>query len=218
MKTLEELAVGFDRLSASRSCEKLMDTYSYLHTKMMHEEYMKLWAHRDDCRLEMPWGVYESYEGVKRCYLKDHGDRSYPETQQLLHGLLCVHAMGTSIIEVAGDGKTAKGVWISPGFETSAEDGKADCVWAWSEYGVDFILDTDGNWKIWKMKIYPLFRAPYDKCWTDIPPYDGFMLDVSIDHPLEKPIWNYDPNKQFPMNYPPIPAPYETYDDVGFNW
>lgn len=218
MKSLEELAQGFDRLGAAQACEKLMSVYSFLHTRMRHEDYMKLWAHRDDCKLEMPWGAYEGFSGVERCYLKDHGDRSYPETQALLKGLLCVHCIGTSIIEVAGDGRTAKGVWISPGFETAAEDGEGQGMWAWSEYGVDFIQEDDGQWKIWKMKVYPLFQAPYDTCWTDVPPYDGFMLDTTIDHPLEKPIWTYDPSRQFPMNNPPTPIPYKTYADIGYNW
>lgn len=217
MKTLEQLSHELDRLGAAGQCEKLMSVYVSLHAEMRHIEYMKLWAHREDCKLEMPWGAYEGFAGVERCYLKDHGDRSMPETQELLKGLLCVHCIGTSVIEVAEDGRTAKGVWISPGFETAAEDGKPMGMWAWSKYGVDFILEEDG-WKIWKMKVYPLFQAPYDTCWTDVPPYDGFMLDTTCDHPLERPIWNYDPNGVYPDDQPAPPQPYKTYADVGYTW
>ena len=112
MKTMEELAFELDRVGAAQQCEQLMSVYVSLHMEMRHIEYMQLWAHRPDCKLEMPWGAYEGFEGVERCYLKDHGDRSMPEIQELLKGLLCVHCIGTSVIEVAQDGKTARGVWI----------------------------------------------------------------------------------------------------------
>lgn len=218
MKTLETMAFELDRIGAAQKCEQLMSVYVNLHAAMRHVDYLKLWAKRDDCRLEMPWGAYEGYQSVERCYLVDHGDRSYPETQELLHGLLCVHAIGTSVIEVAEDGKTARGVWISPGFETANEDADGPKgMWAWSKYGVDFLLEEDG-WKIWKMKVYPLFQAPYDTPWTDVPPYGGFLLDTSIDHPLERPIWNYDPKGIYPDDQPAPPQPYRTYDDAGYIW
>ena len=70
MKTLEELAFELDRLGAAQKCEQLMSTYVNLHAAMRHYAYMKLWAHRDDCKLEMPWGAYEGFAGVERCYLK----------------------------------------------------------------------------------------------------------------------------------------------------
>lgn len=157
MKNMEELAFELDRVGAAQKCEQLMTTYVSLHMEMRHKDYLRLWTQRPDCKLEMPWGAYEGYAGVERCYLKDHGDRSMPEIQELLKGLLCVHTIGTSVIEVAADGKTARGVWISPGFETANEgtDGPMG-MWAWSKYGVDFLLEEDG-WKIWKMKVYPLF-------------------------------------------------------------
>ncbi len=58
------------------------------------------------------------------------------------------------------------------------------------------------------MKVYPLFQG--DTCWTDVPPYDGFMLETTCDHPLERPIWNYDPNGHYPEDQP---APPEAYRD-----
>ena len=129
MKTLEELAFELDRVGAAQQCEQLMSVYVSLHMEMRHIDYMKLWTHREDCKLEMPWGAYEGFKGVERCYMEDHGDRSMPEIQELLKGLLCVHTIGTSVIEVAEDGQTARGVWISPGFETANEGPEACGSW-----------------------------------------------------------------------------------------
>lgn len=218
MKTLEELAFELDRVGAAQKCEQLMSTYVNLVAAMRCRDYVQLWARRDDCRLEMPWGVYEGYAGVERCYLVDHGDRSTPELEPALRGLLCIHSLGTSIIEVAGDGQTAKGVWLSPGFETTNTPEKGpQAMWSWGKYGVDFIQE-DGEWKIWRMKLYPLFLSPFETCWTDIPPYAGPDQATSIDHPLERPAWNYDPNGVYPDDQPTLPVPYQTYSDLGYTW
>ncbi len=109
---MEELAFELDRVGAAQKCEQLMTTYVSLHMEMRHKDYLRLWTQRPDCKLEMPWEPMRLC-GRERCYLKDHGDRSMPEIQELLKGLLCVHTIGTSVIEVAADGKTAQGVWIS---------------------------------------------------------------------------------------------------------
>lgn len=215
---LEKLGFELDRIGAAQQVEQLMSIYVSLHAQMNHKKYLEMWSKREDCKLEMPWGAYEGRASVERCYLEDHGDRGDEEIQELLKGLLCIHCIGTSVIEVAGDGRTARGIWISPGFETANEGPEGpQGMWAWSKYGTDFIYE-DGEWKIWKMKVYPLFQAPYVTCWTDVPPYDGFILDTHVDHELERPIWNYDPNGIYPDDQPIVPQPYQTYDDVGYTW
>jgi hypothetical protein len=64
------------------------------------------------------------------------------------------------VIEVTGDGKTAKGVWIGIRFvaRTDAQTGEAQCFWEWDTYGVDFIK-KDGVWKFWHFHIYRIFRC-----------------------------------------------------------
>ena len=81
-KTLDELKLGFDRIEAAHACRNLMGKYSYLHTAMRNKDYVQLWAQRDDDLLVMPWGYYQGIEGVRKCYLEDHGDRNDPEIQK----------------------------------------------------------------------------------------------------------------------------------------
>ncbi len=78
-------------------------------------------------------------------------------------GRMNLHSMLTPIIEVAEDGKTAKGVWDSWG--PGVRDGNSDNIWGWVKYGVDFIKE-DGEWKIWHMQVYPVFMTPYNKSIT----------------------------------------------------
>ena len=51
------------------------------------------------------------------------------------------------------------------------------CIRDRSKIGADFIQE-DGVWKIWRMRVYPVFQAPYDTCWTDVPPYEGFVAET----------------------------------------
>ena len=153
---LEQLTTKLERLEAVQACRNLMGKYSYYHTAFRNNEYIDLWAKRDDDLLVMPWGSYKGFEGVKACYLKDHGDRNDPGMLDSLRGAVMMHEMDTEVIEVAKDGKTAKGAWISPGhescfipdFEKIPGWKKGDpvppdapmvssCEWAWSKYQVD---------------------------------------------------------------------------------
>ena len=114
-ETLELLTRKLERLEAVQACRNLMGKYSYYHTAFRNKEYIDLWAKREDDLLVMPWGSYQGFEGVKACYMKDHGDRSDPQVPDSLKGAVMMHEMDTEVIEVAEDGKTAKGAWLSPG-------------------------------------------------------------------------------------------------------
>ncbi len=66
-----------------------------------------------------------------------------------------MHTQETPVIEVALDGKTAKGLWYSIGQSVRGEvdsSGKTSVGtgWMWEKYGVDFIKE-DGKWKIWHL-------------------------------------------------------------------
>lgn len=66
------------------------------------------------------------------------------------------HTNSTPIIEIAGDGKTAKGVWYAPGIDIVPviEDGKVHIRGglSWQKMGVDFVKEGSA-WKIWHMLV-----------------------------------------------------------------
>jgi len=77
----------------------------------------------------------------------------YPEIENVKEnegiGSMIMHTLTTPIIEVAGDGRTAKGMWYSPGQVTEiGSDGKPIAMWMWEKYGVDFVKEG-GKWKLW---------------------------------------------------------------------
>ncbi len=221
--TKEYIALQLERLQALQDCRNLMGTYSHYHCSYRHKDYIELWAKREDTCLEMPWGIYDGWEGVRRCYSEDHGDRSDPATYEHLKGAMFMHQMDTEVLVVAEDGETARGCWITPGHETfngKDENGNPCTVagWCWGKYAVDFIKE-DGVWKLWHMRLYPLFMAPYEGGWAKSSERAGSLDNRhSTDRPQSKDLWRYSKDAVYPADQPDPPKPYKTFADVGLTF
>lgn len=127
-----------------------------------------------------------------------------------------IHLMNTEIIEVAADGKTAKGVWLSPGTETAPQPGKEKGCMVLGKYEVEFIKE-DGTWKFWHMILYPLFLSPYDRSWGQPAPekmLGQIQLEDPMCQPLDAPMWEYGPEAEYPYDEPALPDPYDHYTGV----
>jgi hypothetical protein len=207
-KSLEE---RIQRLEDIHEIQNLMSRYEYLHTAGLHEETAELFAKRTPgVRAEVVgWGVYEGTEGIQKMFVGIHkflvGDNI---------GIMNVHTLTTPVIELAGDGKTAKGVWISPGVETEKFKGKPQAHWAWAKYAVDFVKE-DGKWKFWHFHVYALLHTPYEKSWVetfDELPFPPFPDELKSDRPTTY-WWTYSPDA-VTENVPAPPEPYETFDEA----
>nr|WP_298054973.1 nuclear transport factor 2 family protein [uncultured Lachnoanaerobaculum sp.] len=209
---LNNLKLQAERLSALQEIRNLMGKYSYLHTAFRNVEYVKLWAKRDDSLLIMPFGKFQGFEAIRHCYVDMHGDRNDVEVRNQLKGFMMVHLMNTEVIEVAEDGKSAKGSWISPGIEVAPQTGKEGGAWCWGKYEVDFIKEEE--WKFWHMTLYPVFLTPYSKSWgrnLDNKMDGQMLLEDPLCQPPDSPMWEYGPNSVYPENQPRIPESYKTF-------
>lgn len=207
-RSLEE---RIQRLEDIHEIQNVFGKYEYFHTADMQEETVELYAKKTPgVSAEIAnWGVYEGFEGIKRLFLGLHRQGG----KQALIGSMHMHTLTTPVIEVAGDGKTAKAVWISPGHETMAAAGEFKALWAWLKYGVDFVKE-DGKWKIWHSHVYPIFMTPYEKSWADAPPSTSAPRKVPDELKPDRPttyLWEYATNRVY-ENVPAPPEPYETWD------
>lgn len=215
MRTLEELELGFNRIEAANACRNLMAKYLFYHGAGRHADLIALWADRADCALRMPWGQYDGIDGVKQCYLVEHGNVDESAGDPGLP-FVAIHDLDTEIIEVAGDCQTAKGAWISPGHETfpsREQPGTMEPQWCWGRYGVDFILEN-GVWKFWHMELAPLFKCPYDKAWTDMEDTTVHGNPNSKAKPISD-VYSFSRDVLAPAGHPEPPLPYQTFSDVG---
>jgi hypothetical protein len=209
----KSLEARIERLEAVHEIQNVMGRYSYYHSAGMQEETIALWAEKTPgIRIDVPsFGYYEGYKGVRRCYVGAH---NYHEGDRI--GQMHMHTLTTPVIEIAGDGKTAKGVWISPGQETTVVDGKAQAYWAWLKYGADFVKE-DGAWKLWHMRVFGIFFTPYEKSWTEANRSGeggGMKLPDEFKPDKVTNYWTqYTPDKA-PVLVPVPPQPYETWDEA----
>ena len=215
--TVAQLQLGFERIESAQMCRNLMGMFAVYHTETRHNDLVELWADREDDVLYMPWGAYYGKQGVKTCFVDELGDRSDPRVQSspIMKGALNMHPLDTCVLEVAGDNQTARGCWMSPGINTAIDpaEGKPVAEWNYSKLAVDFLRE-DGMWKIWKLHLYPLFRAGYDICWTE---YRHSVMD-QFPHPGASPLprqnWQLARDTVYPVDQPVVPRPYATYGDL----
>ena len=111
-----EDATRLARRAADRGdVENLFNRYMYLHNAFQDEQIIPLWVKRGTEGIRARYtnaGQYTEYDSV----IRYHQGRPSPE------GKLILHATTTPVIEVAGDGKTAKGVWLMAGTESGLTD------------------------------------------------------------------------------------------------
>jgi hypothetical protein len=143
-------------------------TYYYAAQKQW-EELENVWAKkRDDISYGHNQGIFMGRESVYNYYGKMNEDRRkeyldmisniYPEVENVEDNLgvgdMVLHTFTTPDIQIAEDGQTAQGIWVSIGLSARVqEDGKPQYGWPWEKFGVDFIKE-DGEWKIWHLQIY----------------------------------------------------------------
>ena len=208
-KAVESLQKENERLQAINEIMNLVGRYAVVHTPSSMARTIDLFALKQpDVSVEIAmWGVFIGPDQIRKMYTEMSEGAAKP-------GAMFEHQWTTPMIQVAKDGKTAKGLWFSPGHETPPdENGKPVAKWCWGKYGADFIKE-DGQWKIWHLHFYDTFMCPFDSSWVDTPQPP---LDFVEEHPGfkadKRPTVRstYFPDQvRGPM--PEYPEPYETWD------
>ena len=135
-----------------------------------------------------------------------------------------VHTLVTDVIEVAEDGKSARGSFITPGVIHSrlTDDGRPYCNVLWERYGSDFVL-VDGEWKylhehvcpdiLTKMDHFDWAHGEYDRLTHPDrqpgPPPTLGAPPVTDPGPMHMPYSVLDK----PQNTVPWPEPYKTLNN-----
>jgi hypothetical protein len=209
VKTLEERV---QRLEDFVEIQNLMGRYvRYLKMDVLEKFYAQK---TPGVKAEVAnYGVWDGLEGVKKMFPTYESKRP--------PGSMEHHLLTTPVIEIAGDGKTAKGVWTSPGEETKTdkETGKIVANWCWTKYGCDFVKE-DGKWKLWHYHVYRVFMSPVNTSWVD-------EYEIKQEARLKLKNFKNPKNPDKPPTYdnpyssnyvedniPAPPDPYETWDEI----
>jgi len=139
----EAMSLQFERMQGADACENIMGKLAYYYTAARMTELVALFSKTDSVKIVMPWGIYRGSDAASRGFLLDHAGRDTKDAEryETLKGRMVFHDMCSPTIEVAGDAKTARGCWISPGLEAYAKNGKGTGYWSWYKFAADFILE-----------------------------------------------------------------------------
>lgn len=223
------------RVQAVTEIQNLMGRYEAIHIGQYIQKTWELYArHTPNTWMDISnWGVFVGIDSIKRAWTQGQigvvddfnppgpGQGGAPQGQPPGPGqgeaqegqpprpfkMLAEHPLTTPVIQVAGDGQTAKALWFSPGMEMGG--------WAYGKYGIDFVKE-DGMWRIWHLKWFRVFITPWDQSYTESqdPPPIG---DRKPDRPIQwhKP-FNSDDWVEEPV--PPAPKPYHTWTEADDGW
>lgn len=197
-----------ERTQAVNEIQKVIHTLQWLHTSNKTREVQKLFAKKSpDVRIY--FGNLGFWEGPDEIFKPGKSFREYNP------GYIALHFMANPIIEVAGDGQTAKGVWIASGMYAKNDErtGEPTAEMEYNRYGIDFIKE-DGQWKILHHHVFDLFGLGWDEKWADQfkearggMPIPEEMKPSHPPTPLDEP---FKTDAELP--YIPYPEPYETFD------
>ncbi|TVY58578.1 hypothetical protein LCER1_G000202 [Lachnellula cervina] len=235
--TIAGLKLQLERQNGVLQIQNLVNRMVYLAEAGLYEDRVEFVAKKTEgVTIEIGGrGVYEGYEGAKRCFIdiersfeKSHAAgmrRLFPHVKFGSNhaGMYESEVMGTPVIEVAGDGKTAKGVWTSlqAAGKTHEQDPKPTSCWIWWRLAIDFVQE-DGQWKIWHWLKNPFFLSPSNADWVELsqklPPVPKPGTQKGIPGhdsvPDRATTKLYDPYRidREPRLWPEPPLPYETFD------
>jgi hypothetical protein len=162
----------------AQATEYLHAKHAYLHAKAHEkEEYSEIWTRSEDASWAHSFGRWRGWKNVWWGHVANYNliyldvyRQIYdllPEVSWLTDfrslGELAMHSLSTDIIEVAGDGKTARASFLTPGVISSAlhPDMKWKGFVLWERYGADFVFE-DGEWKYLHEQVCPDLAGHFD--------------------------------------------------------
>ena len=196
----------------------------------------KYWSNREDICLGINEGwydgkdaVYSYYEALDRLYRLQSQviAEAFPnelkgKTEEQLYGVgtMDYKPVDTPVIEIAVDGKTAKGIWCIRGGHAKITTSGPVAYWEWGWFAVDFIREEDA-WKIWHMQYLNEILCPCssklygaEKTYDQIPEF-AQMAKFKMTPPNKPQRIRelYGVNRKFTPS-PRIPEPYETFEET----
>ena len=197
LKALEKKVSILDDIN---EVKRLQRVYSYYVMHMMRDEIYDCFADRKDVVLHWLEGTWKGKEGVKR-YFGVGSDRPEPPPG-FLHQVMPI----AGVVDVAPDGKTAKGRWYSFGGVAVPDQktGKTRPSIVGGLYEIDYIKEN-GIWKFWKIDwIIPLSIKIPSEQWSPAENL-GRMLAKGTYPGADEPMIDGDPRFVsgyiFPFHY-----------------
>lgn len=234
MLTLEE---KIEQWETQRNIKNLMGKYANcIILNREHNIFELFWSKAEDTALGFNDGWYRGQDAIKAYYEACYDrnvlvaalmQRRFPKilgekSPEDIYGIgpFKVKPMATPVIEVAGDGATAKGLWSCLGSYNDVESCGPLAHWTWGYFAADFIKEN-GKWKIWHLQYLNDVDCICGQSWGrpqhKPPELDAFAQLKDFQYPayteratLRK---YYCPRRPHTLT-PRIPEPYQTFSET----
>lgn len=187
MKKHLTLSQRIHNAEGAQAAEYLHARHTYLHAKGWgKEEWGEIWSRSADVSWAHAFGRWRGFELVWWGSVSRYNVRTtapyaqmydlVPEISWLTDfrplGEIAMHTLATDIIEVADDGQTARGFFLTPGIIASALTPKMTHrgFALWERYGSDFIFEN-GEWKYLHEQVCPDLSGAFDVSNTGVESY-----------------------------------------------
>jgi hypothetical protein len=170
-------------MTAAEMAERALDGVEIQNAMAMHQllgapggdhdlELATIWAQKTaGATFAHNVGIVTGIEAIRKYYGTGKGYTNDPKKEQTATpqgmmqagaGNISFRTLTTPIIHIAGDGKTAKAYWYTPGFQANIQNGQGNSIWSYEKYAIDFVKE-DGAWKIWHFHVYNDWEIPMGK-------------------------------------------------------
>lgn len=184
--------------------KKLANKRVYYQVNQWSErELDELWTaeHKDTASFGSNTGFYVTLDSIRTWY----------KTRPAGAGVLASRPISTGLVELAGDGKTAKGLWYCIGQETVPNK----AMWVTGKVAIDFVREGDA-WKIWHIVEANDLSGGAGENYSAGDPYWDPANDPIVKEfgTPDVSVLTHDPNFNWWDDYPAMPEPYEVWSDA----
>jgi hypothetical protein len=165
---LEEMAKRLQVVEDIQQIDKLEKVYGYYLDNGQNKKILDLFSDNAESIEISDRGVFKEKKGIRDFFLRyikagDDGD-----LKEIPPGRMLIHMQHQGVIDVAPDGRTAKGRWYLLMIQAWPVEGRERSVLGHGVYENEFVKE-DGVWKFQKMFMSLNFRSPIGEGWVDIP-------------------------------------------------
>ena len=216
-----------------RDLKNLMGKLCYtILLKQEDQMISRFWSAQEDICLGTNRGWYLGREAVSGYYSAVYRHTAeataflkrmekLTEQEQFGAGSMDVKPMDTAVIEIAGDGESARGIWYSRGTYNDLTPQGPLAFWELGIYACDFVRE-DGQWKVLHLLQLTDIHTPGGRSWGDpkpepfpnLPEFDGAVPFTAPEPTVPEVLREaYYPGRPFaPLPEPPVP--YETLSET----
>ncbi len=178
VKTLEH---KLQILEDTEAIKKLQRAYGYYLEHWMAEDLIDLFSDSPDACLKIAAGEYRGKDAIRRFFRHGNDNTPIPITENgaFLHQVMQL----SGIVDVAEDGKTAKGRWYGFGANAFPVPGGVNPGWMDGVYEVEYIKENN-VWKLLVVRWCMTFHAPWTLSFVE--PQKAKRIDEFMNRPYER--------------------------------